>query len=458
MKANQILASLSLVVGLTAFADQQADSLLVNFPKNFARQHLGTNLFLFSSATKTYVPTQAAAAWLDDDISTGCPAEPGQQFYLLSLRSPKLLKNLSASFQGASGSLSLYAGDEAAVPGSKSWTALAKDIPVESVNGQLLAKPFARYAKYVLIETNLSTPGTWYSLFLYGVTPSVAYDLHKREQAIDTRSLIGPFVDDETTINLGGLHARSRVFGTEDFQSLQKLIDDNPATSVDLGDGQGERTFFLKFEVNQSVRRIALLTAKPTKGKLEFFVLPEQATESRISEIQTSGYIRAALTQTQAAPTLPIPSVNGLQPTAILSMDGEKTRYSLEMTPVSGRGVVVRWSPESAGQTLPVAEMNVFSGPVTLANYEFLHPQEPARLTTRDGKNFKTSYKTAKELLPSVGEYLPDQDQVATSTSFPGTPSPPSTPPSSDPPLPPPNPSPTPTPTPTPPPPDPVSP
>lgn len=451
MNAKQLLASFSLICGLHAFAiEQNADALLSVYPKNLARQHLGTNLFLFSASTKTYVPTQAAAAWLDDDIATGWPSEPGKQFYLLSLKEPKLLRNLSASFKGAAGTVSFYAGDEASAPESKSWTLLAKDVPVEFVNDQLLAKPFARYAKYLLVETNLSNPGVWYSLFLYGETPAVSYDLRKREQAVDTHAMIGPFVNDESTINLGGLYAKSRVIhGGESFLALQKAIDDNPETSTVLGGAYG--AMFLKFEKLQSVRRVSVLAAKPLKGKLEFFILAQKPEQPTTAQKNGSEYMRVAYEEPQSTTSGRSTPLDGVQPNGSLSFDGVNARYSLEFEPVSGEFLAVRWIPDTAGESLSLAELDVFSGPVTLADYELSHPQEVAKIRTRDGKSFKTSYKSAKELLPSVGEYLPQSDQATTtSTSFPSTPVPPSSPPS-DPPLPPTtNPTPTPTPTPSP--------
>jgi len=43
------------------------------YPKNLARQHVGSNLFVYNTTTNQYVPTEASAAWLDEDVTTGWP-------------------------------------------------------------------------------------------------------------------------------------------------------------------------------------------------------------------------------------------------------------------------------------------------------------------------------------------------------------------------------------------------
>src|SRR5688572_9638461 len=52
------------------FAQDYATPPLQSVPKNLARQHYGSNLFVFDTNTQRYVATEAAAAWLDDDLST----------------------------------------------------------------------------------------------------------------------------------------------------------------------------------------------------------------------------------------------------------------------------------------------------------------------------------------------------------------------------------------------------
>jgi len=242
MKTNSLLVTgllmFSMALALHAADSGDADSskALQIYPKNLARQNVGTNLFVFNPNNQNYVPTEAAAAWLDDDIATGWPPLPGKNDYLLSFSEPQLLTNFAISTkQGATGTVSIYAGDEPAPPAAKSWNLLAKDVSIDSINDKKMAKSFSRFAKYLLIETNLSDPSPWYSLFVYGDKPTLGYRLQKRSQSIDSHSVFGSFVNNQTMFNLSSLYAKSQVVysNMDDSQvGLQKAIDDNPETSI----------------------------------------------------------------------------------------------------------------------------------------------------------------------------------------------------------------------------------
>src|SRR5947199_3385446 len=96
-----------LATSIAAFAApkevEPAAKALQVYPKNLARQHLGANLFLFNAAAQTYATTEAAAAWLDDDVTTGWPVMAGKQYYLLALPEPAVLTNFAISARPASG-------------------------------------------------------------------------------------------------------------------------------------------------------------------------------------------------------------------------------------------------------------------------------------------------------------------------------------------------------------------
>src|SRR6187549_2525910 len=95
------LGSLITVVclaGSSVFADPApASKQLQGYSKNFARHHLGTSLQIFDESTKSYVATEAAAAWLDDDVTTGWPPLAGHHFYILSMPESQMLTNFCIS-------------------------------------------------------------------------------------------------------------------------------------------------------------------------------------------------------------------------------------------------------------------------------------------------------------------------------------------------------------------------
>src|SRR5580700_1990022 len=101
MKAHLILGVVFALAAVAAQADTttaaQPAPIASNAPKNLARQHLGANLMIFNETSQAYEPTEAAAAWLDDDIATGWPAMTGKQDYLLALSEPQLVNNFCIS-------------------------------------------------------------------------------------------------------------------------------------------------------------------------------------------------------------------------------------------------------------------------------------------------------------------------------------------------------------------------
>jgi len=315
------------------------------YPKNLARQHMGSNLFVFNTTNQTYVPTEAAAAWLDDDVATGWPALAGKQHYLLALSEPELVSNFSFSARQADGTVSLYAGDEPTPPGGQGWTPLAQNVAFNSINDKKLDKPFTRFAKYILIETNLANPGPVYSLQVYGEKPATIYSLRARERAIDSRAIFGQYVNKQTTFNVGGLYAQSTISyanSPDGAVAWQKAIDDNPETSIALAGSTMQPGAVVTYGTPQSISRVAILTDGTNKGRLDFFALED------------------------ASPTA---SIENRTPTVSLVLDGSSTRSSIDFPAVNATRLAVRWSPVVPNEVLNLREINSF-GAENLNDYE----------------------------------------------------------------------------------------
>lgn len=386
------------------------------YPKNFARQHVGANLFVYNEASKSYSNTEAAAAWLDDDVVTGWPPMSGKQHYLLSLEEPQLLTNFCFSGRSSKGTVSIYAGDEIAAPGAKSWTPLAADIPIASINEVKMSKPFSRFAKYILIETNLESPGTWYSVYLYGEQPAVTYSLARRASSLDTASVFGAFVNLPTSFNLAGLYAHGAVTHASadaGFVGWQKAVDDNPQSGVAIAPTSTESGLAIRLANPRALSRISILTDASAKGRLDFFVV----TDAQASAAATgSQYIKAATDSTAPAAPGQAISLADLTPSASMVLDGTNARANIEFPAETGEVLLARWTPETDGQALNVREVNAFGEP-TLASYELSRSQEsiaelnaaPSRSDDAgesdyagDSSDYKdyADYKGGKEALP----------------------------------------------------------
>ena len=267
--------------GSLAFAasndDQTAAKQLEIYPKNLARHNVGTNIFVFNPTNQNYVPTEAAAAWLDDDVATGWPPLPGKNYYLVTLSEPQLMTNLAISTKaGTTGTVTISAGDEPAPPSAKSWTVLAKDLSVDAINNKKLGKPFSRFAKYLLIETNVADPSPWYSIYVYGEKPG--YRLSYRRSAtnpIDTKSIFGPFVNNQTVFNLSSLYANSTVvYSNMDASAtdLQKSIDDNPESSITIAPSKDQPGLVIRYGEPRQIQRLSVMADPSAKGRLDFYL------------------------------------------------------------------------------------------------------------------------------------------------------------------------------------------
>ena len=412
-------AAAALAAGETSPATKQ----LQVFPKNLARQHVGSNLFLFNATNQSFAPTEAAASWLDDDSTTGWPVLAGKQDYLLALSEPTIVNNFALSTRPTTGTVTIYGGDEPGAPGAKTWTVLAKDVPIDSINGKKLAKPFNRSVKYLLIETDIADPGPLYSLYLYGDRPAVNYQLHKRDTPIDVHAIFGPYVNNQTSFSVAALYAHSTVSyvnSPEGFLSWQKGIDENPESGVTLAPSTNEAAMALQLDASHKVSRVAVLTDKPAKGKLDIFVvpaLPSTETTSATGEVGETVKVSnpaAVLGQAKAA------SLEGLTPAGTLVLDGSTTRVAADFAGAEGAAVLVRWTPETAGESLTIKELNAFNE-ISLSEYELaLTPAAVAELAADTSKDMADAKDGKGMLPPKVGELItPRSPYLPGSLGFP---------------------------------------
>ncbi|HWB61210.1 MAG TPA: hypothetical protein VG733_17140 [Chthoniobacteraceae bacterium] len=357
------------------------DKQLQIYPKNLARQGVGTNVFAYDAAKATYVPTQAAAAWLDDDVVTGWPPAPGKSYYLVSLAQAQLVTNFAISAKaGSAGTVSLYASDTLAPPDAKGWAPLIKDINIEAINNKTMAKAFSRMTKYLLIETNIADPTPWYSIYIYGEAPATSYHLEKRAKPLaDTTPLYGEYVNNGTMFNLSSLYADASVIyanSTANAVDLQKAIDDNPETSVTIAPSKTESGMIIRYSEPRQIQRISVMADPASKGRLDFFLvgsLPSGGQPATTQSKDDAQFMKVANT-TPAAPadaSGPV-ALDSLTPNATLVLDGSTGgRTYIDFPAVTASYMIVRWTPETEGQSISIGEINSF-GDFSLADYQLV--------------------------------------------------------------------------------------
>ncbi len=325
---------------LAAPPEKSAGSAVQGYLKNIARQHYTTTLSVFDANAQRYVSTEAAAAWLDDDIATGWPALAGKQNYLLQFAEPQLISNFELSTKTPSGTVSLYAGDRDAAPGDKAWTLIAKDVPVEKINNQKLAQRINKFAKYLLIETNIAEPSPIYSLNVFGERAASATSIVARPQPVDVKPLLGDFVNNQTAFNMAGIYAKGAVTFANSGGSAnawQRAIDDDPETLLSIKPSTAESGLVIRFDGAQPFTRLSLLTNPKVRGKVDIFLLSEAPQNST-----------------------PV-SIDGITPSVTLTFDGTSQRSSADFAETKASALALRWTPESGEATLAIRELNIFA-------------------------------------------------------------------------------------------------
>jgi hypothetical protein len=355
------------------------------FPKNLARQHYAANLMIFDKTTQRYVPTEAAAAWLDEDPMTGWPALAGKQSYLLTFAEPQMVTNFSLAAKNNNGTVSISIGDQALPPGDAAWTQVAKDVSVEALNQKRFVRALNKTAKCLLIETDIADPGPIYSLYVYGDRAAASEAIVPRAQAVDIRT-IGEFVNQQTAFNVAALYAKGRVTyagGTGSNISWQRAIDDNAETLLPIAGSTAESGAVIRFGGAQPISRLALLGDLAAKGTMDIFLL-SQAPEVG----QAVG-------------------LDGVEPSVKIKFDGTSARASADIAETNSVAMAIRWTPE-AGNTAAfnLREIAAFAN-VSLADNEVAGAPAAiaaAAATEPDATTTKEEEKTEKTTSGTPGE------------------------------------------------------
>ena len=392
MKTSPIVLSVSLAtMALALGAAPEPAAQLQSYPKNLARQHLGAGLFHFAPDSQTYRATEASAAWLDDDVTTGWPAFGGKQYYMLALPQAELMTNFSLSTKPAAGTVTLYVGDTPAPPTAKSWNVVAREVPLDQINQRKLSKPFSRLGKYLLIETDIAEPGPVYGLYVYGDKPAAVFALQPRETPIDSRAVFGPYVNDRTAFNTASLYSGALVTSSnssEGSTAWQRMLDDNPESGVTLAASTDKPGGTVQLGGTRSVSRVAALVDPGAAGKLDVFL-----TNS---------------------PT-PAETLTDMIPTISIALDGSNARQSLDFPAVQANAMLVRWTPSDGTSSVTVREVATYGDATLAANTVQMAPEaiaeyggeDAALLASGDGKsgkNFKDV--TDPKDLPPIAEML----------------------------------------------------
>ncbi len=262
---------------VTMISPKEAPQSSAVVSKNMARYHMGTILEKFDPETRYYLPDLSAVAWLDEDDTTLCTIPTGKQWYLISLDSPTLIQNFSIAAESLTGKITLYASDQKAVPGAKTWVPLLRAASAQDLKEKQSQKPLYSFTRYVLLEADLLQPAEVSSLYLFTDSDASTFRLVKRPESSRFTDKAGPFYKDpKGQVNFAGKYARN-TDGSEN-DNLAKMTDESPESAGSLD----QKPMVIDLKETRQLERFSVFAEKK-KGMMSISLEEDRAVPAPIS-------------------------------------------------------------------------------------------------------------------------------------------------------------------------------
>ncbi len=387
VKTHLASVTFAIIIGTLAASAQST----VDYPKNLARLHLGASLFEYNERSQTYEPTKSISSWMDDDEATGIAPKKGKRYYLLVLQKPSMIRALSLSADGMDGTISVFAGDERAVPGSASWAPLITGTPIAEINERVAADINNQFGRYLLIELDLTQSGPLWSLYVFGREAASEYSLERRAFQVNSSDIFGQKVKMETIIDLANIYSDASVLYTASGGKLsewQVMIDESPETAFTMTGSASQQGPSFAILLNQSapVKRISVM-ADAGRGKLEFYLIGGLADDE---------IFQVNIDDPYALPEFSQINLDELEPICVLEFDGQTDRIAENVADSYGLFLLGRWIPAVEGGAIRVRQVDAF-GDLDFDNYEVV-------LTPEGYIAYDESAKSYKALLDPIAE------------------------------------------------------
>ena len=313
------------------------------YPENLARHHLGAQVQTVSSGTAQTSDDKASALVSGDPAATyALPA--GTTTLLVALPQIENVGSIAFLNEGARGSVTVATSNAKLPADSPQWhNALQQELSAEGID----AKVGPSEAKYVRLTFNVTQPGKIAGFGVYS-TPQVSDFTRSRSSKTAADDKTGSF--GLIAYNHTDIHAKARalyVSSGSDVKQANNMIDDQQATSYSFAAEDGTPTTVIDLGADRNVRRVsAVYSARP--GKMNFYVMQ--------SLPKTNGAAPQALTLDDA-------TLSGMDPVASFEDDGTQGRASVQFPEITGRYLMVRWTPAAQADTsFTLAEVAALGG------------------------------------------------------------------------------------------------
>jgi hypothetical protein len=340
------------------------------YPENIARHHLGAQVQTLSAGA-AQPSDDNASALLSGDPAAAYTLPAGTTTLLVALPQIENVDSISFLNEGAKGSVTVATSNAKLPADSPQWhNALQQELSAEGID----AKVGPSEAKYVRLTFNITEPGKIGGFGVYS-TPQVSDFTRSRSSKTAADDKTGSF--GLIAYNQTDIHAKARalyVSSGSDLKQANNMIDDQPATSYSFAAEDGSPTTVIDLGAARNVRRAsAVYSARP--GKMNFYVM------------QSLPKVNGAAPQ---AVTLDDVTLGSMAPVGSFEDDGTQGRASVQFPEVTGRYLMVRWTPAAQADTsftlAEVAALGGSDGKTVLAANTRLNAEESDGKTMLDGK------------------------------------------------------------------------
>ncbi len=324
------------------------------YPQNLARYHFGAqveaaprsnpiaSLQLSSNSEDHNV---AETALLCDDPTVGYPLSNGNTSLLITLSKIENIDKISFRNSGAKGEVTVATSSAKLPADSGRWHQVMRQQLTSNV---VTANVGPSDAKYVKLTFNVTEPGRIAGLGVYSVPAVADFAMPRARRATQENSENIAFI----SYNLSDVHAKARALYVSSGGNLQQannMIDNQPGTSYTFNADDATPTAVIDLGKETAVQRISA-TYSAREAMVDFYVLRSLPGE------QAGGVV--------APKTLRLGDndLAGLKPVGSVADTG-KGRAAIDFAPVTGRYIMVRWTP-AVRQDTPFSadEIAVFSG------------------------------------------------------------------------------------------------
>jgi hypothetical protein len=394
IRIPMVLTCLSALASTGAFAAdlvfQKVPALTVEqapaYPENLARYHFGADveaaphsnpiasLRLSVNAEDKNV---AEAALLCDDPTVGYALTNGKTTLLVSLSKIENIDSIAFLNKAAKGEVEIATASAKLPADSAQWHELSR----QEINSDIVqAKIGPSDAKYLRLTFNVTEPGRIAGFGVYS-TPALAdFTMPRVRQVSNTSDSFGLI-----NCNVANIHGKARtlyVSSGSEMKQANRMIDGQPGTSYTFSADDRAPATIIDLGKNTSISRISAIYAAQ-EGMIDFYVLqnlPGAPTKSAPKTLHVADT-----------------SFAGLRPVGSIADKGNG-RVAIDFPAVTGRYVMVRWTPavqrDSAFSIAEIAAFGSDSRSLVAANLSF------NQIDAKDAKDAKDlgEGKDAKEM------------------------------------------------------------